>query len=243
SARRPGSPLGPAPLFLRAEGGIRAFHGTGVQTCALPAASPARAPWAGRGHCGSVPSWPATAWMRQSSPPPSPPWPKPARTTGRAGPASSPAAASDRNWSCFRSGARRPISCCAGASTGTASGQRYVSIPTRSDNLFRMKTTSGIRSDFLEFFAARGHAVVPSASLVPANDPTLLFTNSGMVQFKDVFLGAEKPRHVRAVDVQRCLRAGGKHNDLDQVGYTARHHTFFEMLGNWSFGDYFKRDA
>ncbi|MDG6347257.1 alanine--tRNA ligase [Luteimonas sp. 8-5] len=106
-----------------------------------------------------------------------------------------------------------------------------------------MKTTSGIRSDFLEFFAARGHAVVPSASLVPANDPTLLFTNSGMVQFKDVFLGAEKPRHVRAVDVQRCLRAGGKHNDLDQVGYTARHHTFFEMLGNWSFGDYFKRDA
>ena len=106
-----------------------------------------------------------------------------------------------------------------------------------------MKSTSGIRSDFLEFFAARGHAVVPSASLVPANDPTLLFTNSGMVQFKDVFLGAEKPRHLRAVDVQRCLRAGGKHNDLDQVGYTARHHTFFEMLGNWSFGDYFKRDA
>ncbi|MDQ2702139.1 MAG: alanine--tRNA ligase [Pseudomonadota bacterium] len=106
-----------------------------------------------------------------------------------------------------------------------------------------MKTTSGIRSDFLEFFAARGHAVVPSASLVPANDPTLLFTNSGMVQFKDVFLGAEKPRHLRVVDVQRCLRAGGKHNDLDQVGYTARHHTFFEMLGNWSFGDYFKRDA
>ena len=106
-----------------------------------------------------------------------------------------------------------------------------------------MKTTSEIRSDFLEFFAARGHAIVPSASLVPANDPTLLFTNSGMVQFKDVFLGAEKPAHVRAVDVQRCLRAGGKHNDLDQVGYTARHHTFFEMLGNWSFGDYFKKDA
>ncbi|WP_140908943.1 alanine--tRNA ligase [Cognatiluteimonas lumbrici] len=106
-----------------------------------------------------------------------------------------------------------------------------------------MKTTSEIRSDFLEFFAARGHAVVPSAPLVPANDPTLLFTNSGMVQFKDVFLGAEKPVAPRAVDVQRCLRAGGKHNDLDQVGYTARHHTFFEMLGNWSFGDYFKRDA
>ena len=106
-----------------------------------------------------------------------------------------------------------------------------------------MKTTSGIRSDFLEFFAERGHAIVPSAPLVPGNDPTLLFTNSGMVQFKDVFLGAEKRSYVRAADVQRCLRAGGKHNDLDQVGYTARHHTFFEMLGNWSFGDYFKHDA
>src|SRR5690606_5870076 len=104
-------------------------------------------------------------------------------------------------------------------------------------------STADIRRDFLEFFASRGHAIVPSAPLVPANDPTLLFTNSGMVQFKDVFLGAEKPRHVRAADVQRCLRAGGKHNDLDQVGYTARHHTFFEMLGNWSFGDYFKKDA
>ncbi len=106
-----------------------------------------------------------------------------------------------------------------------------------------MKTTSEIRSDFLDFFAQRGHTVVPSAPLVPGNDPTLLFTNSGMVQFKDVFLGAEKRSYVRAVDVQRCLRAGGKHNDLDQVGYTARHHTFFEMLGNWSFGDYFKKDA
>jgi alanyl-tRNA synthetase len=104
-------------------------------------------------------------------------------------------------------------------------------------------TTADIRRDFLDFFSGRGHTVVPSASLVPANDPTLLFTNSGMVQFKDVFLGAEKPGYVRATDVQRCLRAGGKHNDLDQVGYTARHHTFFEMLGNWSFGDYFKRDA
>jgi alanyl-tRNA synthetase len=104
-------------------------------------------------------------------------------------------------------------------------------------------TTADIRRDFIEFFAARGHAVVPSAPLVPGNDPTLLFTNSGMVQFKDVFLGAEKPGYVRATDVQRCLRAGGKHNDLDQVGYTARHHTFFEMLGNWSFGDYFKEDA
>ena len=104
-------------------------------------------------------------------------------------------------------------------------------------------TTSQIRSDFLEFFKGKGHTIVPSAPLVPGNDPTLLFTNSGMVQFKDVFLGAEKRSYVRAADVQRCLRAGGKHNDLDQVGYTARHHTFFEMLGNWSFGDYFKRDA
>ncbi|WP_342315190.1 alanine--tRNA ligase [Lysobacter sp. FW306-1B-D06B] len=106
-----------------------------------------------------------------------------------------------------------------------------------------MKTTTEIRSDFLEFFRSKAHTIVPSAPLVPANDPTLLFTNSGMVQFKNVFLGSEKPGYVRAADVQRCLRAGGKHNDLDQVGYTARHHTFFEMLGNWSFGDYFKEDA
>jgi alanyl-tRNA synthetase len=106
-----------------------------------------------------------------------------------------------------------------------------------------MKTTNDIRRDFLDFFRDRGHTIVPSAPLVPANDPTLLFTNSGMVQFKNVFLGSERPGYVRAADVQRCLRAGGKHNDLDQVGYTARHHTFFEMLGNWSFGDYFKEDA
>src|SRR5207237_2215944 len=94
-----------------------------------------------------------------------------------------------------------------------------------------------IRATFLEYFRSKGHAIVPSSSLVPANDPTLLFVNSGMVQFKDVFLGKEKRPYTRATTAQRSLRAGGKHNDLENVGYTARHHTFFEMLGNFSFGD------
>ncbi|MEX0619086.1 MAG: alanine--tRNA ligase [Pseudohongiellaceae bacterium] len=100
-----------------------------------------------------------------------------------------------------------------------------------------------IRQKFLDYFAARGHEVVPSSSLVPANDPTLLFTNAGMVQFKEAFLGLEARRSPRATSAQRCVRAGGKHNDLENVGYTARHHTFFEMMGNFSFGDYFKPDA
>jgi alanyl-tRNA synthetase len=104
-------------------------------------------------------------------------------------------------------------------------------------------TSAELRSAFLEFFRQRGHSVQPSSSLVPGNDPTLLFTNAGMVQFKDVFLGREQRNYVRAVTGQRCVRAGGKHNDLENVGYTARHHTFFEMLGNFSFGDYFKEEA
>ncbi len=100
-----------------------------------------------------------------------------------------------------------------------------------------------IRQSFLDFFASKGHTIVESSPLVPGNDPTLMFTNSGMVQFKDVFLGTDKRSYSRATSVQACLRAGGKHNDLENVGYTARHHTFFEMLGNWSFGDYFKKES
>ncbi len=106
-----------------------------------------------------------------------------------------------------------------------------------------MKSLSDVRTGFLDFFAQRGHTIVPSSPLVPRNDPTLLFTNAGMVQFKNLFTGAEKRPYSRATTVQKCVRAGGKHNDLDNVGYTARHHTFFEMLGNFSFGDYFKESA
>lgn len=106
-----------------------------------------------------------------------------------------------------------------------------------------MKSTAEIRQNFLDFFHSKGHEIVASSSLVPHNDPTLLFTNAGMNQFKDVFLGIDKRSYTRATTAQRCVRAGGKHNDLDNVGYTARHHTFFEMLGNFSFGDYFKHDA
>ncbi len=106
-----------------------------------------------------------------------------------------------------------------------------------------MKSSAELRASFLDFFATHGHQVVPSSPLVPANDPTLLFTNAGMVQFKDVFLGRDKRPYHRATSTQRCVRAGGKHNDLENVGYTARHHTFFEMLGNFSFGDYFKHSA
>ena len=106
-----------------------------------------------------------------------------------------------------------------------------------------MQTTNEIRKVFLDFFERNQHQVIESSSLVPRNDPTLLFTNAGMVQFKNVFTGVEKRDYDRAVTSQKCVRAGGKHNDLENVGYTARHHTFFEMLGNFSFGDYFKEQA
>src|SRR6202790_3274972 len=103
-----------------------------------------------------------------------------------------------------------------------------------------MQTTNDIRTAFLDYFAGHGHEIVPSSPLVPRNDPTLLFTNAGMVQFKNVFTGVEKRPYRRAATAQKCVRAGGKHNDLENVGYTTRHNTFFEMLGNFSFGDYFK---
>ena len=106
-----------------------------------------------------------------------------------------------------------------------------------------MLSTNEIRKIYLDFFQEKGHTLVESASLVPINDPSLLFTNAGMVPFKDLLLGIEKRSYTRAVSSQRCIRAGGKHNDLDNVGYTARHHTLFEMLGNFSFGDYFKEEA
>jgi len=104
-------------------------------------------------------------------------------------------------------------------------------------------TTNQIRSHFLDYFAKNGHEIVPSSSLIPHNDPTIMFANAGMNQFKNYFTGVETPRFKRAATAQKCVRAGGKHNDLDNVGYTARHHTFFEMLGNFSFGDYFKEEA
>ena len=100
-----------------------------------------------------------------------------------------------------------------------------------------------IRTTFLEFFENRGHRIIPSSSLIPKDDPTLLFTNAGMNQFKNIFLGLEKRSYSRATSVQKCLRVSGKHNDLEEVGRTPKHHTFFEMLGNFSFGDYFKKEA
>src|SRR5437868_5380256 len=106
-----------------------------------------------------------------------------------------------------------------------------------------MPTVTDVRRQFLEFFAGKQHKVLPSSSLVPHNDPTLMFANAGMNQFKNIFTGLEAPPSPRAATSQKCVRAGGKHNDLDNVGYTARHHTFFEMLGNFSFGDYFKEGA
>ena len=122
-------------------------------------------------------------------------------------------------------------------------GRRIQVMPVAASATIEYVTGNETRQRFLDFFAARGHRVVRSSSLVPANDPTLLFANAGMNQFKDVFLGREKRDYLRATTSQKCVRAGGKHNDLENVGYTRRHHTFFEMLGNFSFGDYFKAEA
>ena len=133
-------------------------------------------------------------------------------------------------------------------SRGFDSDQIQVAVSARLTNKPRIRlmnsmTSNELRQAFLEFFRDKDHEVVASSPLVPGNDPTLLFTNAGMVQFKDVFLGDDKRKYDRAATSQRCVRAGGKHNDLENVGYTTRHHTFFEMLGNFSFGDYFKQDA
>ncbi len=116
-------------------------------------------------------------------------------------------------------------------------------MPGRNPHNPLMQTTNDIRAAFLDYFARHGHEILRSSPLVPRNDPTLLFTNAGMVQFKNLFTGVEKRSYQRAATAQKCVRAGGKHNDLENVGYTTRHHTFFEMLGNFSFGDYFKEHA
>src|SRR5688500_1367642 len=129
------------------------------------------------------------------------------------------------------------------ARSGSVPLRPMSTLPVTRDARITSLPSAEIRRRFVEYFAERGHTVVPSASLVPAGDQTLLFTNSGMVQFKDVLRGVETRSYKRAVDAQRCLRVAGKHNDFEEVGRTPRHHTLFEMLGNWSFGDYFKREA